>query len=210
MGIKCGIQKTRESTMTRIAFILSVCGFAAFAGASSSEPKQQPQQVFEIKNYNVTVSETKPLLKLARLGANAYGYKATDLTIEPVIAELLRLRVSQINHCSYCLDVHYKAARDMKIPQIKIDTLSAWWATNLYTDAEKAALTYTEALTRLDNDAMAKHFPRYHQQLTKYYSEKEIVELAGIVINMNIWTRLKLAEGALPNLSLTNTDHSGT
>lgn len=180
--------------------IIVVLCFFAFGIANATSPKMQSQPTAEINNQNVTITESQPLMKLAKFGAKSYGYRATDLTIDSILAELLRLRVSQINHCSFCLNVHYKAARDMKIPQIKIDTLSAWWATDLYTDAEKAALTYTEALTKLDNDAIAKQFSNFHQQLAKYFSEQQIVEIAGIVINMNIWARLKLAEGAKPGL----------
>ena len=182
--------------MRRILF--AILGFCLSTGAFSAEPTNKPPKEITgaFSNGNMTVPETEPLLKLARENASAYGYRATNLKVEPHIAELIRLRVSQINHCSYCLYVHYYAAEKIGIPKIRIDTLNAWWATDLYSDAEKAAIEFAEALTQLDNKANAKQFPNLYQQLAKFYTEQQIIELAGIVINMNIWTRIKLAEGA--------------
>ena len=65
------------------------------------------------------------------MGADAFGYKA-DLRIDRQLAQLLRLRVSQLNNCTYCLSLHYEATRDAGISQAKIDTLTAWWETELY------------------------------------------------------------------------------
>jgi AhpD family alkylhydroperoxidase len=62
------------------------------------------------------------------------------------LARLLRLRVAQINDCTYCLNVHYDAARNVGIQQAKIDFLSAWWETQLFSEAERAALQYAVAL----------------------------------------------------------------
>ena len=86
------------------------------------------------------------LTKLSRLGADTFGYKA-ELNVDKELAQLLRLRVAQINNCTYCLNLHYEAARNLGTPRPKIDTLTAWWETDLFSPAEHAALAYTEALT---------------------------------------------------------------
>jgi AhpD family alkylhydroperoxidase len=139
------------------------------------------------------------LIGLARTGAEAFGYTAR-LRIDRGLAELLRLRVAQINNCTYCLDVHYRAARDAAIPRAKIDTLTAWWETELHSEAERAAIRYAEALTRVaDTDADAA-FQRFHDALAEHFSAEEMLEIVAVVINMNVWTRLKLAEGAMPAL----------
>lgn len=130
--------------------------------------------------------------------ARAFGYTARDLDIEPALAQLLRLRVAQINNCTYCLNLHFEAARALEIPRAKIDTLSAWWETDLYTDAEQAALAYAEALTRVADTTVTDRFARYHDELEVHFSESQIVTIVGVVINMNVWTRLKLAQGATP------------
>lgn len=137
------------------------------------------------------------LTRLSRLGADTFGYKA-ELRVDKELAQLLRLRVAQMNNCTYCLSRHYEVARGLGVSQAKIDTLSAWWETRLYSSAERAALTYAEALTRINDTTVDSLFQRYHEQLADHFDESEILDIIGVVINMNIWTRLKLAEGAMP------------
>jgi AhpD family alkylhydroperoxidase len=148
-----------------------------------------------VSNRRADSSANADLMKLARHGADTFGYKA-DLRIDGKLAELLRLRVSQINNCSYCLSLHYQAARDVGIPRPVIDTLSAWWETDFHDDAARAALTYTEAITRIADSTVAADFGVRHDALAEHFSQEEILEIIGITINMNVWTRLKLAEGA--------------
>mgnify|MGYP000877967067 CR=1 FL=1 len=114
------------------------------------------------------------------------------------LAELVFLRVSQINNCAYCLNVHYQAASDVPIDPVKVRLLSAWWETTLFSNAEQAALAYAERLTRACETTAVHPFQEVHDELAKYLGTDEISELIGVVINMNIWTRLKLAEGATP------------
>ena len=140
------------------------------------------------------------LTALAKQGAQAFGYTARTLDLDVSLAQLLRLRVSQLNHCTFCMALHYEAARKLEIPRAKIDTLTAWRETALFTEAEQAALAYTEALTRVSDAAVVDRFEQYHQALTPFFSERQISDIAGVVINMNIWTRLKLAAGSMPRL----------
>ena len=140
----------------------------------------------------------EPLMAFANAGAAAFGYTA-ELALDGQLAQLLRLRVAQINNCTYCLDVHYRAARDRGIPQAKIDFLTAWWETRLFSDAECAAIEYAEALTRVTYTTVAKSFQRYHDRLSAHCDEAVMLEIVAVVVNMNVWTRLKLAEGAMPS-----------
>ena len=152
-----------------------------------------------IENRRLDASANESLMAIARTGADAFGYKAS-LRIDRGLAQLLRLRVAQINNCTYCLDLHYQAARDAGIAQVKIDTLTAWWETELHSAAEQAALRYTEALTRVADHDRDAAFQRFHDELAEHFDAAEMIEIAGVVINMNVWTRLKLAEGAMPRL----------
>jgi AhpD family alkylhydroperoxidase len=158
--------------------------------------------VAEVPIHSTRLDSTanEALTALAGAGASAFGYTA-ELTLDRELAELLRLRVAQINNCPYCLDVHYRAARDLGVPQPKIDFLSAWWETRLFSDAERAALGYAEALTRAADTTVALAFQQYHDELAAHFDEDTMLEIVGVVINMNIWTRLKLAEGAMPFLA---------
>jgi AhpD family alkylhydroperoxidase len=153
-----------------------------------------------VTNRRADSSANEDLTKLARHGADTFGYKA-NLRIDRKLAQLLRLRVSQINNCTYCLNLHYQAARDAGVPRAVVDTLTAWWETDFHDDAARAALAYTEALTRVADVTVADGLGGRHDALTEHFSQEEILEIIGIVINMNVWTRLKLAEGATPGLA---------
>ena len=151
----------------------------------------------QLAKRRLDASENEALMAMARMGADAFGYTA-ELRIDRGLAELLRLRVSQLNNCTYCLNLHYQAARDAGIPRAKIDTLSAWWETELHSEAEQAALRYTEVLTRAADTDRDAAFQRFHDALAEHFNSAEMLEIVAVVINMNVWTRLKLAEGAMP------------
>jgi AhpD family alkylhydroperoxidase len=153
----------------------------------------------QIQSTRLDPRANESLMAIANAGAAAFGYTA-ELTLDGQLAQLLRLRVAQINNCTYCLTVHYRAARDVGVPQVKIDLLTAWWETRLFSDAERAALAYAEALTRASDTTVTQAFQQYHDRLTAHFDEAAMVEIVAVVINMNIWTRLKLAEGAMPSL----------
>ena len=144
------------------------------------------------KNTRFDPDQT-PFHELAKNIAKAFGYTA-NLDFDKNLAQLVRLRVAQTNQCSYCLILHSKTARDIGIDQAKIDNLGSYWECELYSDAEIEALHYCDILTENAHDG----FEERHKRLTEFFSEKEIAELAAIVINMNLWTRLKLAQGAIP------------
>jgi len=147
---------------------------------------------FENSRFNPDIT---PFHGLAKEMAKAVGYTA-DLKVEKQLAQLLRLRVAQKNECAYCIILHSKAARDAGIHEAKVDNISSWYNSELYTEKEKATLAYCDVL----NDGIEKDFQSYHDALLAYYDETEIVEIASIIINMNVWTRLKLAQGATPTI----------
>jgi AhpD family alkylhydroperoxidase len=91
----------------------------------------------QVEKRRLDASANEALIGMARMGADAFGYTA-DLRIDHQLAQLLRLRVSQLNNCTYCLNLHYQAAREAGIPQVKLDTLTAWWETELHSEAEQA------------------------------------------------------------------------
>jgi AhpD family alkylhydroperoxidase len=150
-----------------------------------------------VVNRRLDATANESLIGMARMGAAAFGYTA-DLRIDRSLAQLLRLRVSQLNGCTYCLKLHHEVAREAGISFVKIDTLAAWWETELQTEAERAALRYAEALTRPAGTGQDAAFQRFHDALTEHFSPEEILEIVAVVVNMNVWTRIKLAEGAMP------------
>ncbi len=132
---------------------------------------------------------------IAKEMAKSVGYTA-DMAVDKQLAQLLRLRVAQMNECSYCLILHTQAAHDQGIHPAKVAHLPSWRESTMFTAPEQAALAYCEALTAYD----LQGFPPLHDAMTSHFSKLEIAEIAAIVINMNLWTRLKLAQGAQPVL----------
>ncbi|WP_103070209.1 carboxymuconolactone decarboxylase family protein [Aquimarina sediminis] len=148
--------------------------------------------IVKFKNIRFNPDST-PFLGIAKQMAKAFGYTA-DLKTDKILAQLLRLRVAQKNECAYCIVLHAKTSREIGIPEAKVDNISSWWNSNLFTEKEKTALAYCDVLTK----GTHKNFQEYHDAMTQYFSEIQIAEIAAIVINMNLWTRLKLAQGEVP------------
>ena len=125
--------------------------------------------------------------------AATFGYTA-ELSVNPRLAELLRLRVAQLNPCPYCLILHSRVAERSGIPAEVVAHLAGWRESAMFSPAEKVALAYCEGLTLYD----IARFAELHDALRVHFSEKEVAEIAVVIINMNVWTRLKLAQGAIP------------
>src|SRR5690606_11610205 len=146
---------------------------------------------FKNKRFN---PENSAFMDIAKQMAEAFGYTAKNLITDAKLAQLLRLRVAQKNVCAYCVVLHAKTARELGILEVKVDNISSWYNSELFTTKEKAALAYCDALT----DGKEVGFQKFHHVLSQYFSESEISEIVGIIINMNLWTRLKLAQGQTP------------
>ena len=148
----------------------------------------------ELKFKNTRFDPAKtPFLDIASQMAKAFGYTA-DLEVDKQLAQLLRLRVAQKNECAYCVILHARTAREIGIHEGKVDNISSWWESELYDDKEKTVLEYCDSLTI----GQGKDFQAKHDAMTKFFSERQIAEIAAIIINMNVWTRLKLAQGETP------------
>ncbi len=90
--------------------------------------------------------------------------------------------------------LHTKTTREVGIHEAKVEQTASWWESELLDKKEKMALAYCDALT----EGTHQDFQRYHGALASRFSEVEIAEIAAIIINVNVWTRLKLAQGAKP------------
>jgi len=108
---------------------------------------------------------------------------------------LIKVRASQINGCAYCIDMHSKDARALGETEQRLYELDAWRETPFYTERERAALEWTEALTRVSET----HAPdAVFEQVKKHFSEKEIVDLTIAVSTINMWNRLAISMRAVP------------
>jgi AhpD family alkylhydroperoxidase len=106
------------------------------------------------------------------------------------LLELVRMRASQINGCAYCLDMHSKDAMALGMPAQKLFVLDAWREAPFYTDRERAALEWTEAVTLIAEDQVPD---AVFEAVRPHFSDRELVELTMAIITINGWNRLAIS-----------------
>jgi AhpD family alkylhydroperoxidase len=107
--------------------------------------------------------------------------------LEPSLLELVVFRVSQINKCAYCLDMHYKDARAHGETEQRLYGLSAWEETPYYTDRERAAFTWAEAVTA------CKITDAAYTVAKSQFNDEDLIDLTLAITNINTWNRINLA-----------------
>ncbi|MDR7129992.1 AhpD family alkylhydroperoxidase [Algoriphagus sp. 4150] len=117
----------------------------------------------------------------------AMGTYLKKASIEKSLHELIVFRVSQINSCAFCLDMHSKDARAAGETEQRLYGLSAWRETPYYTDRERAALAWAEAIT------VAKVSDEVYAKVSGHFTEEELIDLTLIATNINTWNRLQSA-----------------
>ena len=115
--------------------------------------------------------------------------------LEHSLLELVKMRASQINGCAYCLDMHSKDARARGETEQRLYLLDAWHEAPFYTERERAALAWTEALTLVSTD----HVPdEMFERARAQFSEEELVKLTLAVVAINGWNRIAIGFRAEP------------
>src|SRR4029079_16586944 len=115
--------------------------------------------------------------------------------IDPKLFALVEIRASQINGCAYCIDMHTKDARAAGETEQRLYALSAWRATPFFSDRERAALEWTEALTLISENDVSDELYEY---VRAQFAEPEIVNLTMAVITINGWNRLAIPFRSVP------------
>ncbi|MGO4152021.1 carboxymuconolactone decarboxylase family protein [Cupriavidus sp. YAF13] len=110
--------------------------------------------------------------------------------LEKPLVELVRLRASQINGCAYCIDLHTTDARKGGENDRRLATLSAWRETPFFTDRERAALAWTEAVTLVAQD----HVPdAVWEAVRAHFGDAELVDLTLLIATINSWNRFAIS-----------------
>lgn len=128
----------------------------------------------------------------AMLGLEKYLH---ECGIEESLLHLIKLRASQINGCAYCLDMHWKDLRAIGENEQRLYSLDAWRECPYYTERERAALAWTEAVTLITNG----HVPdAVFEQVRPHFSDKELADLTLAVATINSWNRLAISGRTVP------------
>ena len=115
--------------------------------------------------------------------------------LEMSLIFLIQLRASQINGCAYCLDMHWKDLRAVGETEQRLYSLDAWRECPYYTDRERAALSWAEAVTLVGNG----HVPdQIYEEVRPHFSEKELSDLTLAVASINAWNRISIAGRLVP------------
>ena len=140
----------------------------------------------------INIGKAAPGVYQAMMGLGTYLHQSG---LELSLIDLIALRASQINGCAYCIDMHSKDARAAGETEQRLYALNAWRETPFFTDRERAALAWTEAVTLVAEG----HVPdAVYQEARQRFSDEELVNLTMAVVTINAWNRLSIAFRAVP------------
>lgn len=132
-----------------------------------------------------TFSQTAPSARAALIDMG----KAVEASgLDKALTELVKVRVSQINGCGFCLALHLGWAREAAVAQDKLDFLTVWREVDVFSPRERAALAWAEAVTRIQDGADPS--PAAAAALRSEFTEQEIIFLTVAVANINAWNRI--------------------
>jgi AhpD family alkylhydroperoxidase len=118
-----------------------------------------------------------------------FGKAVNEAGLEAPLLELVKMRASQMNGCAYCIDMHSKDARAHGETEQRLYALDAWRETPFFTDRERAALEWTEAITNIqDGHAPDDLFLRVREE----FNEEELVKLTLAIVAINGWNRIAI------------------
>lgn len=109
--------------------------------------------------------------------------------LQPDLRSLLTVRISQINHCSFCVDINSATLMKRGASLDKVDALGTWRESDIFTDQERDALEYAEAMTRTDDEITAD----LRERLQSHFSDDQIVELTGLIAFQNMSSKFNSA-----------------
>lgn len=135
----------------------------------------------------IDYTRVSPKAMQAMFALQAY---VNDSGLEHSLLELVKMRASQINGCAYCLDMHSKDARAAGETEQRLYLLDAWRETSLYSERERAALAWTEAVTRIGEGNVPDDL---YASTREHFTEEELVNLTLAVVAINGWNRLSIS-----------------
>src|SRR5689334_21693438 len=143
-----------------------------------------------------TLRDLAPAVAPALIGLSEAAAKSG---LEKSLIELVKIRASQINGCAFCLDMHVRDARKAGESEARIYLLNAWRESPVYSERERAALAWTEAVTRISDT----HAPDdLFAELRKHFSEAETANLTMLIAVINAWNRLAISFRSTPQVKV--------
>ncbi|HEY1579475.1 MAG TPA: carboxymuconolactone decarboxylase family protein [Terracidiphilus sp.] len=143
--------------------------------------------VTETTNARIDYKVFQGIIPEMVTGMAALSHALRKSGMEPELLEMIKIRVSQINGCAFCVQYHLNDARKLNVPAAKLDLLAAWREAGIYSERETAALEWAERVTLLaahhvDDEAFS--------QVSAHFSEREVAFLTTAVGQINFWNRV--------------------
>lgn len=132
-------------------------------------------------------ADPEPLQALSGLS----GY-LHDSPLDSALLSMIELRASQLNGCAYCVDMHTKDLQALGEDNPRVYLLPAWREANVYTEAERAAFAWTEAITRLH---VCGNLHSLYEELSRHFEPQQVVRITFAIVAINSWNRLSVAFG---------------
>jgi AhpD family alkylhydroperoxidase len=140
----------------------------------------------------IAMAKVAPGAYRAMLGLEEYLHQSG---LEQSLMDLVKLRASQVNGCAYCIDMHWKDLRALGESEQRLYGLDAWEESPYYSDRERAALAWTEAVTNIRDGHVRDEV---YEDVRKHFSEKELADLTLAVAAINAWNRLAISARTEP------------
>ncbi|AFM19662.1 alkylhydroperoxidase AhpD family core domain protein [Mycolicibacterium chubuense NBB4] len=144
---------------------------------------------------------TAPRLRIYKSSPELYDAMmalstASSKDVDAELAELIKIRASQINRCAFCLDMHTRDARKHGVTEQKLDTLAAWAeAGDIFDERERAALALTEAITLLGHDGVPDDV---YERAAAAFTDRELGQVIAMAVTINAWNRINAAVRTAP------------
>ncbi|MCP1311142.1 carboxymuconolactone decarboxylase family protein [Paenibacillus tyrfis] len=140
-----------------------------------------------MNHYEVNPKAYETMLGLEKFAASS--------GLDQTLYELIKIRASQINGCAFCLDMHTEALLKVSGNERRIHLISVWRESPFFTEAERAALELTEAVTLISDGGVPQSL---YERVREHFDEKQYVALIMAIVTINSWNRLAISTGMFP------------
>lgn len=138
----------------------------------------------------VSYQDFAKIAPAAQAALLAMGKAVEETGLDKQLVELVKLRISQINNCAFCLQIHLNVSRRIGVPQEKLDLVATWEEAGIFTPRECAALAWAEQLAHLPGHSVSD---QAYAAAREHFSESELLWLSVAIANINAWNRLGAA-----------------
>jgi AhpD family alkylhydroperoxidase len=144
----------------------------------------------------------KPRMSIKDVEPGVYAAMAaaekevSKFRLDPRLRELIKIRVSQINGCGYCLNMHTREARKLGETEQRLYTLSAWWETPFFSEEEQAALRLAEEITRISEHGLSD---AVYEKAVEIFGEQKVAQIILAILVINSWNRIAISTHMLPD-----------